>query len=131
MTGSAGRIGCLLGSGLTRTALENWTTGLTLRTMLASARSERKRATIVTCQKRSCGMFQRAFWLPENVDRKKIAAAFAQGVLTVTLRTPAKAAPKKVGVRLPPEGLSTEGRTLPRPSVFADRSWSGGHRVMA
>ena len=34
---------------------------------------------------RAYGSFQRAFVLPEGIDRDKIAAAFAKGVLTVTL----------------------------------------------
>ncbi len=34
---------------------------------------------------RAFGAFQRAFELPEGIDRDKIAAAFAKGVLTVTL----------------------------------------------
>jgi HSP20 family protein len=38
---------------------------------------------------RSYGSFQRAFALPEGVDRGKIAADFSKGVLTVTLpKTP-------------------------------------------
>lgn len=48
---------------------------------------------------RSYGAFQRAFSLPDNVDREKIAAAFAQGVLTVTLPKSAKASPKKIEVK--------------------------------
>jgi HSP20 family protein len=48
---------------------------------------------------RSYGAFQRSFSLPENVDREKIAAAFAKGVLTVTLPKSAKAAPKKIEVK--------------------------------
>lgn len=42
---------------------------------------------------RSYGEFQRAFSLPADVDREKIEAAFANGVLTVTLPKTAKAAP--------------------------------------
>lgn len=34
---------------------------------------------------RSYGSFQRSFGLPDGVDRDKIAATFAKGVLTVTL----------------------------------------------
>ncbi len=34
---------------------------------------------------RSYGMFQRAFQLPEGVDRDKISADFSKGVLTLTL----------------------------------------------
>jgi HSP20 family protein len=48
---------------------------------------------------RSYGAFQRSFSLPEDVDREKIAASFAKGVLTVTLPKSAKAAPKKIEVK--------------------------------
>jgi HSP20 family protein len=48
---------------------------------------------------RSYGAFQRSFSLPEDVDREKIAASFAKGVLTVTLPRSAKAAPKKIEVK--------------------------------
>lgn len=40
---------------------------------------------------RSYGQFQRAFTLPTGVDRDKIAAEFAKGVLTVTLPKSAEA----------------------------------------
>jgi HSP20 family protein len=48
---------------------------------------------------RSYGEFQRAFSLPADVDREKIEAAFANGVLTVTLPKTAKATPKKIEVK--------------------------------
>ncbi len=48
---------------------------------------------------RSYGEFQRAFSLPADVDREKIEAAFANGVLTVTLPKTVKAAPKKIEVK--------------------------------
>jgi HSP20 family protein len=41
----------------------------------------------------------RAFSLPADVAREKIEAAFANGVLTVTLPKTAKAAPKKIEVK--------------------------------
>ena len=34
---------------------------------------------------RSYGSFQRTFSLPDGIDREKIAATFAKGVLTITL----------------------------------------------
>jgi len=40
---------------------------------------------------RSYGSFQRAFTLPDGVDRNKIAASFSKGVLTVTLPKSAEA----------------------------------------
>jgi HSP20 family protein len=47
---------------------------------------------------RSYGEFQRAFTLPEDVDRERIAAAFANGVLSVTLPKLVKAPPRKIEV---------------------------------
>ncbi len=38
-----------------------------------------------TLSERSYGAFQRSFWLPESVDRNKIDASFAKGILTVSL----------------------------------------------
>jgi HSP20 family protein len=40
---------------------------------------------------RSYGAFQRSFYVPEGVDRDKIAADFSKGVLTLTLPKTAKA----------------------------------------
>jgi HSP20 family protein len=40
---------------------------------------------------RSYGSFQRTFAVPENVDRDKIAADFAKGVLTISMPKTAKA----------------------------------------
>jgi HSP20 family protein len=50
---------------------------------------------------RSYGAFQRAFTLPDGVDRDKITAAFAKGVLTVTLpkRPEAQKQPQKIDVK--------------------------------
>jgi HSP20 family protein len=50
---------------------------------------------------RSYGAFQRSFALPDGVDRDKIAADFAKGVLTVTMPKTAKAkdAEKKIEVK--------------------------------
>lgn len=50
---------------------------------------------------RSYGMFQRALALPSGIDRDKIAADFAKGVLTVTLPKSAEAQQqqKKIEVR--------------------------------
>jgi HSP20 family protein len=47
------------------------------------------------------GSFQRAFSLPESVQQDKIAAAFAKGVLTVTLPKSADAqkAQKKIEIK--------------------------------
>jgi HSP20 family protein len=50
---------------------------------------------------RAYGSFQRTFALPEGVDREKIAATFAKGVLTVTLpkRAEAQQQQKKIEVK--------------------------------
>lgn len=53
------------------------------------------------CRADSYGSFQRTFALPEGVDREKIAATFAKGVLTVTLpkRAEAQQQQKKIEVK--------------------------------
>lgn len=45
--------------------------------------------------------FQRSFYVPEGVDREKIAADFSKGVLTITLPKSAKAVEqqKKIEVK--------------------------------
>ena len=50
---------------------------------------------------RSYGDFQRAFALPEGIDRDKVAADLAKGVLTITLpKTAAAQKPaKKIEVK--------------------------------
>jgi len=50
---------------------------------------------------RSYGTFQRAFELPDNIDRDKVAAVFENGVLTVTLPKTAEAQKqqKKIDVK--------------------------------
>ena len=50
---------------------------------------------------RAFGSFQRAFTLPDGIDRDKIAADFAKGVLTVTLPKSAEAQKqqKKIAVK--------------------------------
>ena len=50
---------------------------------------------------RSYGAFQRSFALPDSVDADGIGAAFAKGVLTVTLpkKPEAKVEPKKIDVK--------------------------------
>jgi HSP20 family protein len=50
---------------------------------------------------RTYGMFQRSFYLPDGVDRDKIAAEFSKGVLTMTLpkTTEAQKQQKKITVK--------------------------------
>jgi len=55
-----------------------------------------------TLTEQTYGVFQRTFWLPEGVDRDKIEANFAKGVLTVTmpkLLTAVTVEPKKIEVK--------------------------------
>jgi len=54
---------------------------------------EEKETNRYLCE-RSYGAFQRSFMLPDGVDRNKIDAAFAKGVLTITL-------PKAPGAQQP------------------------------
>ncbi len=50
---------------------------------------------------RSYGSFQRSFYVPEGVDRNKIAADFSKGVLTISMPKTAKAVEqqKKIEVK--------------------------------
>jgi HSP20 family protein len=48
---------------------------------------------------RSYGHFRRSFSLPEGVDRDKIEAEFANGVLNVKMAKSATAAPRKIEVK--------------------------------
>ena len=50
---------------------------------------------------RSYGSFQRSFYVPDGVDRDKIAANFSKGVLTITMPKSAKAVEqqKKIEVK--------------------------------
>lgn len=52
--------------------------------------SEQKSGSEVYSE-RSWGMFERSFLLPETVDREKVEASFAKGVLTIQLPKSAKA----------------------------------------
>ncbi|HYL49517.1 MAG TPA: Hsp20/alpha crystallin family protein [Stellaceae bacterium] len=51
---------------------------------------EEKGKNMYVCE-RSYGSFQRAFSLPDGIDRNKISADFSKGVLTVTLPKSAEA----------------------------------------
>jgi HSP20 family protein len=48
---------------------------------------------------RSYGEFERAFLVPDNVDHDKVAASFANGVLTISLPKVAKTPPKTIEVK--------------------------------
>jgi len=47
-----------------------------------------------------CGAFQRAITLPHTVDRDKIAAAYKDGVLELTLPLLAAAKPRQIDVKI-------------------------------
>jgi HSP20 family protein len=52
--------------------------------------------------KRSYGLFQRSFLVPEGVDRDKVAADFSKGVLTVTMPKTAKAVEQQKKIEVKP-----------------------------
>lgn len=70
---------------------------LTIKGEKKLEREEKKKDYYLS--ERSYGEFRRSFWLPESVDREKIEANFAKGVLTITI-------PKK------PEAIAEE-RKIP------------------
>ena len=87
--------------GMTETDIEVSVVGDTL-----TIKGEKKQETEKTeknfyLSERAYGSFQRSFVLPDSVDPEKIDAAFAQGVLTVTLpkKPEAKVAAKKIAVK--------------------------------
>ena len=47
-----------------------------------------------------CGVFHRSITLPHTVDREKIAAAYKDGVLTLTLPLTAEAKPRQIDVKI-------------------------------
>jgi len=49
---------------------------------------------------RSYGSFQRSFTLPQTVDRERIAAAYKDGVLRVTLPKKEEVKPKQIKIEL-------------------------------
>lgn len=72
---------------------------LTLKGEKRQEKAEKNKNWYVS--ERSYGSFQRAFELPQGIDRDKIAAEFAKGVLTVTLPKSAEAQKqqKKIDVK--------------------------------
>ncbi len=70
---------------------------LTVKGEKRQQREEKDRNYYLT--ERSYGEFRRSFILPEGVDREKVAAAFTNGVLTVTLPKTAKTTAKKIEVK--------------------------------
>ena len=49
---------------------------------------------------RSCGTFQRAFTLPENVEMEKIDAEYRDGVLSIAIPKTEPAKPKEIRVKV-------------------------------
>ena len=73
---------------------------LTLRGEKKKEREEKTKNYYLS--ERSYGEFQRSFSLPDGVDEDKIAAAFAKGVLTVTLPKSADAQKKQKKIEVKP-----------------------------
>ena len=69
--------------------------------VIKGEKSEEKEDKERHLSERSYGSFERRFRLPDSVDRDKIAATFAKGVLTVSLPKTAKAAEptKKINIK--------------------------------
>jgi len=70
---------------------------LTIKGEKRQQREERNKNSYLT--ERSYGEFHRSFLLPAGIDRDKITASFANGILTVTALKTAHAAPKKIEVK--------------------------------
>ncbi len=70
---------------------------LTIKGEKHQEKEEKKQDYCLT--ERSFGEFRRSFTLPDSVDGGKIAASFANGVLTVTVPKTAKTTPTKIEVR--------------------------------
>jgi HSP20 family protein len=69
-------------------------------------RGERKRETEAKEEQyhrieRAYGRFERAFWLPTNVDAEKIQATFKDGVLELRLPKSEAAKPKRIAISEP------------------------------
>ncbi len=61
---------------------------LTLKGEKKQEREQKEKSFYLS--ERSYGSFQRSFYVPEGVDRDKIAADFSKGVLTITMPKTAK-----------------------------------------
>lgn len=70
---------------------------LTIRGEKRQERDEKDKGYHLT--ERTYGEFQRSFDVPDDVDGEKIAAEFANGVLTLTLPKTKAAAPKKIEIK--------------------------------
>ncbi|MBX5452873.1 MAG: Hsp20/alpha crystallin family protein [Acidobacteriia bacterium] len=85
--------------GMTEKDIEVLLSGDTL-TIRGEKREEREeKQKNYHLSERVYGEFRRSFFLPEGVEREKIVAEFANGVLTVTLPKSAQAKPKQIEVK--------------------------------
>jgi HSP20 family protein len=76
---------------------------ITLENSTLTLRGEKKQVAEEKTERvhryeRSYGSFERSFSLPNTVDAEKVAAAFENGVLTVTLPKAEKAKPREIAV---------------------------------
>ena len=76
---------------------------ITLENSTLTLRGEKKQVAEEKTERvhryeRSYGSFERSFALPNTVDAEKVAAAFENGVLTVTLPKAEKAKPREIAV---------------------------------
>ena len=62
-------------------------------------RRPRKRSSLSIAARRNYGRFTRRVELPQSVDPEHVKANYKGGVLTVQLKKPAEAAPKKIPVK--------------------------------
>lgn len=85
--------------GMTETEIEVLLSGDTLTIKGEKRQGREEKGDNQYLSERSYGAFQRAFTLPEAVDRENIAASFSNGVLSVTLPKTMVAAPKKIEVK--------------------------------
>jgi HSP20 family protein len=60
--------------------------------------------TTVLRRERSTGPFEKSFRLPLSVDKDKISASMAEGILTVTLPKSEEAKPKQIAIKSAEEG---------------------------
>jgi len=78
---------------------------ISLENNLLTIRGEKKqeaeeRTERVHRYERSYGSFERTFSLPNSVDPEKISAAYANGILTVTIPKAERARPREIQVKV-------------------------------
>ena len=87
--------------GMTEKEIEVVVSGDTLTLKGEKRQEKEQKEKNFYLSERSYGSFQRSFFIPEGVDRDKIAADFSKGVLTITMPKTAKAVAeqKKIEVK--------------------------------